>query len=226
MNISGACVKRYGHNLKVKNITITIASPSIYPPGVKIEANIFLGKTKIIIDGILSPFSNTIRMENVKLNTEDFKDLFGEQESLQGIFNINTLLTMKAGQLTEGQFQIKSNNLNIPRQSIQNFQIPNMNVGAFSFRGQVTGKNSITIRELIVGNGSAPMNAMLRGNIKINAIDFNMSMLNLNGGVKFAPEFIQSFGIINFFISGKNAVEGFYQVQLDGALGAPQAKIL
>ena len=221
---SGRC---YGQSsmsmLRLESLGLALVAPSVNPPGLKLHIEIKKGKTNLNIYPTISYPKMGLEIKNSVIDGNLLKNLTGDIFKIHGQIKIDSHLIMTKKNLTGGKINITSKNLSIPPQNIMNFLIPYMNLEELTIKGSVKGRNTLHFTTLKLGSKISPIIANLKGSIKINPTNTRASTLDLKGKIKFTPEFIKKFAILNLFLAGKNKdPEGFYNLSIKGPMGRPK----
>ncbi|HLE12477.1 MAG: type II secretion system protein GspN [Bdellovibrionales bacterium RIFOXYD12_FULL_39_22] len=204
---------------------ISFRGPSFYPVGVKFKLHATHEDSFVNIYSSLSLNQTLLKIEDTTITSNTIGKVAALPINLNGTFNITSLLSLKSSTLTEAQFLIKSNNFLIPPQNFNGLAIPALPIGTLSLKGKYSG-NSLDIENIVIGTENSPITANLYGRISINPQAFNQSILDMTGEIKFSESFINDFAILNLFLGGKTAENGFYKIKISGTLANPSPSVL
>ena len=224
--IHGNCFGRNADHLNLEQAKLRLATPSLYPPGLKFHTLITDKKSKLNIYSSISFSQNWIKIQDSTLETGSLAFLATQLPTINGTIAIDALFSLTRDSLTSAKVYLKSNNIHLPGQNLSGIHIPDMRIGNFSFKGSYGPSGTLVISDLIIGNPLSPLVAQISGEIDVNQKNFNYSKLNLTGEVKFSPQLLQSFSILNLFLGGKREKNGFYQLSIRGTVRSPSPSIL
>jgi hypothetical protein len=224
--IHGRCFDRKASNLNLESGDLKVAAPSLYPPGLKFHLMLKDRRSLLNIYSSISFSQKWIKIQNSSLQAESLAFLAGSLPTLNGAVAIDALISINANVLSSAQVYLKSNDLHLLGQNMSGFDIPDMKIGNFSFKGTYDPTGTLVINDLIVGNPLSPIVAQITGEIDVNQKKPPLSRLNLDGEIKFSPQLLQSFSILNMFLGGKREKNGFYQLSVRGTLQNPSPSIL
>ncbi len=205
--ISNRCIKQLS-NLEIDKIELSSFFPSIYPFGIKLKANIYTKKSKITAYPIISFNTIILKIAESKIHYDDLKIFFDNNEYINAIFEITSLITLKNSIPTEAQIVVKSKNLTIISQEYSGLEIPHMALGNFLIKATYE-------------NSKIDIHATFKGLIKLNKNIIAQSKIDMSGDIKFSSYFINEFSIINFYLNNKKSINGSYQFDINGTLAKP-----
>jgi hypothetical protein len=225
--ILGSCFGQPNNRLPLENITISLSTPSFYPPGIKLHVSASVGRTDINLYPTLSPFSQYIDIENTQIDNNIFAAMSIDNKSvISGIMKIEGTLKFSSGVLDDGALRITSNNFQMPAQNIKGFEMTQLNLKHFDVKTHFTNKSTMQIDHIEIGQPGSPVQLNLKGNLLINPTSFISSELQLAGPLKLSNYVLVNFSFIKLFLPAENT-SGTYQFKINGPLGnigAPQIK--
>ena len=226
LSLPPACLKMAeGNSLDLGDINLSFRGPSFFPLGLKLHMYLQRKETEIHAYTALSFFSNIIKIENTTIDSSIFNEILATPSAFEGTLNLEALLTIKKGQITNGKVLLQSTNINIPSQTIKGIVLPQLNIGNIVVKGGIIQSN-LKIDSIIIGSESSPIKANCNGSIKLNEHNFVQSRLDLKGEVKFSPDLINKFPIINLLVAGKSEKNGFYPFRIIGPATMPNFNFL
>lgn len=227
-SISARCFgNSNGENLNLEKFTVSLGLPAIAPPGIKINAYALEGKSKLKVITAISFGSQKIKIPKSTIEAKLLSKIMGNKLAMKGNIQIESLIQMSDGKPQNGSIKIKSTDLRLPTQNIQNFNLPNLNLGHFLLKGNLTKTGKFLVKDFILGNDKSPIIANITGSIQINQSYINGSTLDLKGKVKFSQSFQKDFPILNLLIGGKKTDKnGFLNFTIKGPMGKPKHRFL
>jgi type II secretion system protein N len=223
--IDGLCFNSPGQSFQLKKMTLKFWGPSLLPPGILLKNIIENPDTTGNVYFTVSFSSQQIKLSDLNLGASTLNQ-FIRPYLLAGHLNTNGLFKLSKNSLEEGQFHIKSRDLQIPAQTIFALMIPDLPFKDFSFKGQITNTKELQIQELIFGDEQSPIRGTVTGKVKLNMLDPKFSELDLTAEIRFVPEFLDNFTILKVLLASYNQKNGFYQIKLTGPLGQPMPRPL
>jgi len=224
--IPAICSQNNFSNLKLKQLNIKFNGPSFFPPGVRLGLYGKTNKSHFKIDSLFSFSSLKLRINNSSINALLINNLTGQNELLDGLFNIKALISLKNNKLSNGNFSATSKNLKVNSKMIMGFQIPMMKINTFKAIGKVVNSKLIKISNFTIGDSLSPVIIRLKGKINLNQNNIMSSILDLKGEIKFSENFLNQMAILKLMLNGKKKSNGFYSILLSGRISAPTPKIL
>jgi type II secretion system protein N len=223
--LSGRCYGQSSNSfMQLDSLSLALQAPDLNPPGIKLHMGIKKNKTNLNIYPTISYPKMGLEIKNSVIDGDIVTYLTGDKVKLFGKMKVNTDLILTKNNLTGGKLSVTSKDLSIPPQNIMNFLVPYLSLETLNIKAQVKGTNNLTFSSLSLGSKKSPIIANIKGSIKINPQNIRGSNLDLKGKIKFAPEFIKKFGVLNLFIAGKKKdPEGFYSLSIKGPMGRPKA---
>lgn len=219
--IPGNCFNNPTSSLKLDSIDTSFTIPSFIPPGLKFHSVIKGLKSEINIYPRVSAGAVDIRITKSKVNAKLINALTIYPNLLNGHLDLEGFFATKKNKLDSGVAKLSSKNLIVPAQTINFFEIPELILNKLNLVIKIN-KNKLSINQLLIGNESAPIRAEIKGTVTLNQRAMNLSLLNLQGKVKFSPEFMKSFAIMEMMLAKAKPVDGFYNFTLTGTPAAPK----
>jgi type II secretion system protein N len=219
--IPGVCFNNPAKKLKLDSINTNFVMPSFVPPGIKLHSEIKGMNSIINLYPRISAGAVDVRITKSKINAKLINSLTNYPNLLGGVFDLEGFVSLKGENLESGVAKLSSKNLNIPAQTINFFNIPDMPLKKLNLVVKIE-KNKININQLLIGSEDSPIVAELKGNITLNQRAINFSLLNLEGKIKFSPEFLKTFSILEMMLGKAKPVDGYYNFALNGTLAAPK----
>jgi len=228
--ISGICFKRPGKSLILKDLPLSLAIPSISPPGLRLYTKIEKDQSRFEIYPTLSYATHKIRIKNSKLDTALFADFNNGVHILKGVLDINAYAIIRKNKLSEGDLLITSQSLDLPAQDFGLFRLAKaLNLGTLQLKAKLNKTGTINVIDSFIGGANSPFAVKLSGKIIFNQNNPQDSKLELKGGIKFSKEFLEDYAILSLILNldGKQAnPEGFFDLRIDGKLNSPKPKVL
>ncbi|WP_372653793.1 hypothetical protein [Halobacteriovorax sp.] len=221
--INGRCYSNPSSSLKLADLAISFQSPSFWPLGVKLHTKIKHKLSVINIYPTVGLGGQVIKIEKSSISHKTLKEFLGPKSlNFTGDIELESIVKLDGGKVSQSDFLITSTNLSIPSQNIEGFDLPNLPIGAFQLKGNLNARNLIEIQDFQLGAANSPILAEAAGAIKLNTHNISNSTLDINGEVKFTADFLNKFAIINMLLSGKESTDkGFYKFKVGGKFSSP-----
>lgn len=223
--ILGACFGQYNNRLEFKEIKIAFHSPSFYPVGVRLHVEATSGKSYINLFPVISVFSQNVKIEKTKVDTQIFAAMTEQNLSpISGTLSIEGFFEFKSGTIHDGEIAIVSNNFSLPSQNIKGFELTQLNLETLNIQAHFSDSTTMIIDKIQLGKSSAPIELNLKGQISIKEQDFMGSTLNLDGNLRLSQFMLVNFAFLKLFLPESNT-SGTYKMKVNGPLrnpGAPQ----
>jgi hypothetical protein len=221
--ILGACFGQYNNKLLLNDVKIAFNSPTFFPLGVRLHVSLASGKSYINLYPVLSLFSQNVKIEKTLIDTEIFAPLTENNSSpVSGFLSIEGFFEFESGTMTGGELAVVSNNFSLPSQNIKGFELTQLNLETLNLTAHFTDKTNLAIDRFQIGKSSAPIELMMKGNLKVAQGDFMGSRLNLSGNLKLSEYILLNFAFIKLFLPAGNT-SGKYEVKINGPLRSPGA---
>ena len=219
--ILGACFGQYNNQLALKDLKISLHSPSFYPVGIRLHVEVTSKKTKINLYPVLSLFTYNVKIDDTIIDSDFFAPMTASNHSpISGTMSIEGFFEFKAGSVVDGEIDIVSKNFVLPSQNIQGFELTKINLHEFRLSAKFTDRNEITVEKLQLGTTAAPVYINLNGKVKVEQSDFMGSKLILDGKLKLSNSILTSFAFLKLFLPADNT-SGSYQMKINGTLRSP-----
>lgn len=223
--IPGTCFKNPQSSLKFKELMVKLWFPSFLPPGIRFHIPIKYGKSEIDIYPTVTFRKLHLNIKNSKIKGKFLEKLSGKLKNLRGTIEVNAITNIDKRGPIDGEFLIKSKDLVIGAQNISGLAVPNLPLKNVLFKAELE-RPRLTLLDVIVGDEKSPLKANMKGEIKLNMKHFPSSGLDIEGNVFFGQDFLNSFGILNLFLAGKQtAKDGSYPVKIQGTFMRPAPSI-
>ena len=221
--VNGRCYSNPSSTLKLSDLSVSFQSPSFWPLGIKLHTKIKHKLSVINIYPTIGIGGQVIKIEKSSISHKTLKEFLGPKSlSFTGDVEVESLIKIDGGKIAQSDFFITSTNLSIPPQNMGGLDLPNLPIGALQLKGSVNAKELLEIQDFQLGAPESPILAEASGSVRLNSHNIPNSMIDINGEVKFTPEFLESFGIINMMLSGRQSTnKGFYKFKVGGKFAAP-----
>lgn len=221
--IQGVCFGQYNNKLTLKDVKLSLHSPSFYPPGMNFHVEISSGKSIINLYPAVSLFSQLIEIDKTSIDASLFAPLIESNTSpIAGVITIEGFFKYESGAITDGQLDINSKNFSLPSQNIKGFEVPQINLGNLNIKAHFSDQSTMVVDRIVIGRSGAPIDLALKGKIGVNHNNFMNSSLNLNGDLKLSSFILSNFSFIKLFLPADNT-SGNYKMKLSGTLKNPGA---
>lgn len=224
-SIMGSCFGQYNNRLDFKEIKVAFHSPSFYPVGFRLHIEATSGKSYINLYPVISIFSQNVKIEKTKIDTQIFAAMTEQNLSpISGTLSIEGFFEFKSGTIHDGGIAIVSNNFSLPSQNIKGFELTQLNLETLNIQAHFSDSAIMIIDKIQLGKSSAPIEVNLKGKVSIKDLDFMGSILNLDGNLRLSQYMLVNFAFLKLFLPESNT-SGTYKVKINGPLrnpGAPQ----
>jgi len=223
--ISGRCFKNPSQNLEFKELMVRLWFPSFLPPGIRFHIPLKYGKSEIDVYPTLTFGKLHINIKDSRIEGKFLEKLSGKLKNLKGTLEVNAITNIDKRGPVDGEFLLKSKDLVIGPQNISGLAVPNLPLKNILVKAELK-RPKLTLLDVIVGDEKSPLKANMKGEIKLNMKHFPSSGLDIDGNVFFGQDFLNSFGILNLFLAGKQtAKDGSYPVKIQGTFMRPSPSI-
>lgn len=218
--------RRKGSPLQLETIPISLGIPSVYPPGLKFHTEIkpLRGKSKINIYPIIGFGTYFVKITDTFIDEQFIAEIIGKN-FIEGLIETEANLQLDNTGILAGDILLKSKNFQVRAQTIEGLSLPQLKLNNLQLKANLN-KTRLNILSMILGDDQSPLYLGLSGNIRINKYNMGSSKIELEGDIRFSPEFISTFPAINLFLSGKESQGGLYRIQISGSLGSPIPRIM
>lgn len=220
--IPGSCFQSRGASIGLDSIHFLLSGISFYPFGLKFDGIAFgdhMDLKSTLSLGLPNPM---FKIHHSSVNMKFINTIVGRANLLKGKLTVEAQGELSGSLVQQMNMVLQAKNLSVPPQSINGLKLPSLNFGQAAGKIRLIDQNQLNLDEFVLGNENSPIVGKLNGQIRLNQNNINGSQLDLTGQLKFAPDFIESFPILNFFLNNKEKTEdGFYRIQLTGLLGSP-----
>jgi len=228
--ISGICFQSPGRSISLSDLPLSLSFPSFSPPGIRLYTKIKKGKTQFEIYPTLSYATHKIRIKDSIIDTSIIADFNNGNRILKGELNLNAFAVIRKNKLATGDLLITSKNLKLPSQSFGFFKLPKaITLGALQIKAKMDSAGVLDISDSFLGGLASPFAIKISGKVFLNQARPRDSKLELKGGIKFSKQFLEDYAILSLFLNldGKQAnTEGFFDLRIEGTIGAPKPKVL
>ncbi len=223
--VSGICFNNPSASLKFDELMVRLWFPSFLPPGIRFHIPIKYEKTEIDIYPTVTFGKLHINIKEAKIEGKFLETLTGKLKNIQGVIEINAITNIDKTGPVDGEFMIKSKDLVIGPQNVSGLAVPNLPLRNLLIKAELE-RPRLSLLDVIVGDEKSPLKANMKGEIKLNMKHIPSSGLDIDGNVFFGEEFLNSFGILNLFLAGKQtAKDGSYPIKIQGTFMRPSPSI-
>ncbi len=223
--ILGACFGQFNNRLEFRDIKIAFHSPSFYPVGLRLHVEATSGKSYINLYPVISVFSQNVKIEKTKIDTQLFAPMTEANLSpISGTLTIEGFFEFKSGTIHDGEITIDSKNFSLPSQNIKGFELTQLNLETLSIQAGFSDPGTMVIQKIQLGKSSAPIELNLKGKLNVKEQDFMGSQLSLDGNLRLSQYMLVNFAFLKLFLPESNT-SGTYKMKIQGPLrnpGAPQ----
>ncbi|MEC8624140.1 MAG: type II secretion system protein GspN [Bdellovibrionota bacterium] len=226
--VSGRCFQNPSSNLTFKDIKVNFSLPSLSPPGLKFKTEISKGRSLIRAFPALSIASSKVDIDpSSKIIIHDFSEKKSGKFDLKGDVKISGDMSLKGSKVQGTQFTLKSNNITLPAQTVNNFNIPLIPLGKLILKAKMNRRGLLTIQSFQAGSDASPVLLEVEGSMKVNQRYIGRSTYDLKGKINFSEQFYKKdFPILNLFLSGKQKdSKGYFSFTLRGSAMSPRFKL-
>ena len=226
--VSGRCFQNPSSNLTFKDIKVNFSLPSLSPPGLKFKTEISKGRSLIKAFPAISIASSKVDIDpSSKIRLQDFSEITSGKVDLNGDVKISGDMSLKGSKVQGTQFTLKSNNITLPAQTVNNFNIPLIPLGKLILKAKMNRRGLLTIQSVQAGSDASPVLLEVEGSMKVNQRYIGRSTYDLKGKINFSEQFYKKdFPILNLFLSGKQKdSKGYFSFTLRGSVMSPRFKL-
>tara|TARA_Y100001954_G_scaffold52427_1_gene55764 strand:- start:3843 stop:4778 length:936 start_codon:yes stop_codon:yes gene_type:complete len=226
--VSGRCFQNPSSNLTFKDIKVNFSLPSLSPPGLKFKTEISKGRSLIRAFPAISIASSKVDIDpSSKIRLQDFSEITSGKVDLKGDVKISGDMSLKGSKVQGTQFTLKSNNITLPAQTVNNFNIPLIPLGKLILKAKMNRRGLLTIQSFKAGSDASPVLLEVEGSMKVNQRYIGRSTYDLKGKINFSEQFYKKdFPILNLFLSGKQKdSKGYFSFTLRGSVMSPRFKL-
>ena len=202
--------------------------PSLSPPGLKFKTEISKGRSLIRAFPAISIASSKVDIDpSSKIRLQDFSEITSGKVDLKGDVKISGDMSLKGSKVQGTQFTLKSNNITLPAQTVNNFNIPLIPLGKLILKAKMNRRGLLTIQSFKAGSDASPVLLEVEGSMKVNQRYIGRSTYDLKGKINFSEQFYKKdFPILNLFLSGKQKdSKGYFSFTLRGSVMSPRFKL-
>lgn len=221
--ILGKCSPFGNRPLELSILSLQFRGPGIFPLGLKVKINIQFGRSSLDLFATLNPKHQVLAIRDGAINLTDLRKIVNVPVDLKGAALANALIEIENNKVVKGEYRLDLRALEIPAQTIQAIALPQLALE----KGQMIltqNPKEIIVENLELGGANAPLRAEFKGKVSFISAMPLLSPLDLKGRVRFSPQLLQDFAIINLFTAGLKQDNGFYSVRIGGTLGKPSPK--
>lgn len=220
VTIPGRCFQNPKASINVDQLVARVSVPSFWPIGVKAKVTALGDDLRLNIFPRLAIGGNAVQVEDTRIKGNFISHFLPIPLNINGNIDIQGNFEFKGKNIDTANFLLKSADLSLPAQSVKSFPLPTLNFRKLEIAGTQT-KKKVHLKALRLGDANAPITAEFRGNIALNQSNMNFSQLNLQGKVKFSPEFLNNLSLLKLLLNGKKQKDGYYFLQISGTLARP-----
>jgi len=222
LHLPGSCFNSPKSSLDLETAKVFFRGLSLSPLGLstKVETNIFGQNLEAF--AAVAPKRQKIKIPETTLPASFLTPLLKNNLSLDGNLTIEALTELEKNKLQEGNLLITSRDLILPAQNIQGFDLDALNLKDLNIKATVGKNGQLKIRELKVGNPSAPLFLDLNGRVNLILSNPKFSQLSLDGTLKVSPELIKKMPILNAVLGSLKKKGDSYIIKISGTLGRPR----
>ena len=225
--VSGRCFQNPNSDLTFRNIKVNFSLPSLNPPGLKFKTEIAKGGSLIRVFPTVSVATTKVDIDpSSRLRLQDFSEITSGKLAMKGDMKLSGNMSLVGSSIQNSQFQVKSNNITLPAQTINSFNIPLIALGKLILKAKMNRRGLLTIQTFQAGGDTSPVLIEVKGSMKVNQRFMGRSTFDLKGKINFSEQFYKKdFPILNLFLGGKQKdARGYYHFTLKGSLMSPRFK--
>lgn len=222
LELPSSCFGRAGAPMFLEQTYLYIRGMSFSPlgPAFKLKTEIYENPIEAHLSvGVTG--SMKVSIDGDVFDLQKLSKLLPNNIKLDGKAKLNLLATAGSKGLEDLNVRIESTDFALPAQSIQAFALPRLSLNNLLLKATMPKPGKLSINEVILGDQDAPIRANFKGDISLNSTVPQLSKLNLKGEMAFSEKFLNQFSIINMFLGQFDKRDEFYQIQVQGTMGAP-----
>lgn len=225
VSLPGSCFQSRGGSIQLDSTIFSLSGPSFYPLGLKFDGVAFGDRLDLKSTLSLGFPSPMFKLHKSIIDMQIINALISKPNLLKGKIELEAQGKLQDFLVQEMNLVLKARQLSLPSQSISGLKLPTLNFGEAGGKFRLTDQNELNIDEFVLGNENSPIVGKLTGLVRLNQSNVQSSQLDLTALLKFAPEFVESFPILNFFLNKKEKTEDdFYKIQITGLLSSPNVQ--
>lgn len=218
LTVPGNCFGQPGQTLLIREIILSLHSPSFYPLGIRFHLSLKEGATDVHLYPTLSFFSHYLEIDKTKIDAKFFNFLNSDGKSpIGGTIDVAGFLKFTTGNITDGQLSLTSKNFHLPAQNFRGFNLSLMSLSKLSIKAHFSTPGTMQVDEIKIGQSNAPIEINLKGKINVSQNNFGNSQLSLKGNINLSQFLLNNYSFIKIFFPPNNTT-GKYQMSLDGPL--------
>lgn len=225
VTVPGTCFQKPGMNINLDSLVARVSMPSFWPIGVKAKVTALGEDIRFNAFPRLAIGGNAVQIEDSQIQGSFISNFLPIPLNINGNIDLQGNFEFSGQNVSSANFLLKSNDLSLPAQSVMSFPLPSLNFRKLEIAGTQT-KKKVHIKAIRLGDNNAPITAEFKGTITLNQQNPSFSQLDLQGKVKFSPDFLNSLSLLKLLLNGKAQKDGFYFLQLSGSLNRPSHRFV
>lgn len=222
LSLPASCFNKSGESLKFNFLSLNYHLINFSPIGLPFRIDTEIGGRPLSIYYVQGIGEETIRLKDQKLVLSTLAPIIGENLKLQGSITIDLMMTMESGSLKLLNLKAMSKDFKLPAQRIQDFQLPTLNLNEFYLEADGQNLPQISLNKFILGDSNSPIRANLKGKISKSPMGISESPMELVGEIALSENFRAAQPLVEMLLQAFPQNDGFYQVKLNGTVGAPK----
>lgn len=223
VSLPASCFNRGGPAIKLSHLTINYHLINLFPLGLPFRVDTEVAGQPLSVHYVAGFGEQLIRIKDQKIALGKIMPLIAPAVKLAGDLTTDlTLITTYEGVLQSLSLKAASKNFEVPSQSIQGFNLPNLNIGELFLEARSENPPRIVIEKLIAGNPNSPIRANFKGWVSLQEGNPALSPMELKGEIAFSKQMLETLPLLELLMQPFPQKDGFYQVKLGGVLGAPK----
>lgn len=209
-------------SVRFNRFEVRLGLPSLYPFGLKLHTILGSEGSSLNVYPLLTFSGVMVKIENSVLEYKLLNALF-PRVKFRGKFRPEVLVHLNGNVVKSAEFKIEGQQFQIMGQNVMGFELPDLNFQTLSTAGTMEGE-MLNLKKLELGKGDSPIEARIKGTVRINQSNALFSNLDLEAEMKFSDSFLQSFSIINLMwrLNEQQKHDGYYKMKLRGPLTSLQ----
>lgn len=194
--LPATCFGRAGEPVKFSHLTLNFQVINFSPLGLPFKLETEVSGQPLTIYYVLGFGQQLIRMKDQAINLSRLEAFMGEFK-IAGNITADVNLLMSNNAIKNLNIRAASKNLQLPPQSLQGFNLPNLKFNEFYLEAKTSVPPRLVVERMVLGNTESPIRANFKGRIDLQDGAIAFSPMDLVGEVAFSPELKETIPLID-----------------------------
>jgi len=213
-----------GPEISFDKISLSFRGPSFVPLGLRFKIDFKINQNELPIYFVTTFNKIRVQIDEDKINLGNIINSLKLPKYINGNISVNANIDLKKGQISNGDFKVKSKDFSIPSQIISGINIPTLKINNILVKVSVINNKLLRVPEIILGDKKSPIISRINGDIVLSPRFISKSKLKLKGNVKFSQKFLTDFSFLKLLLGQRKNKNGFYPFLINGTLFGPKTK--